>query len=194
MPPIQKVKDLKKPIEVGELIIHKDKTSGRKRFGEVVGLIEARNRKFQVLEVNQNDFTPMFKDNLSELKFFSCNASECKRLNLFRLREKNSFHPGDVIRQNRGGRLRFGIIIGFTHPEGLYSDSLENGYNGKDLLECVEISGRAGLPHKLDSLGQVKRFQADPKYTKLCEVLPMDKNGGVRIKDYWEIKREASET
>ena len=72
--------------------------------------------------------------------------------------------------------------------------SLENGYNGKDLLECVEISGRAGLPHKLDSLGQVKRFQADPKHTKLCEVLPMDKNGGVRIKDYWEIKKEAAET
>ena len=194
MPPIQKVKDLKKPIEVGELIIHKDKTSGRKRFGEVVGLIEGRNRKFQVLEVTPHDFTPMFKDNLSELKFFSCNSSECKRLNLFRLRKKNSYYPGDVIRQSRGGRLRFGIIIGFTHPEGLYSDSLENGYNGKDLLECVEISGRAGLPHKLDSLGQVKRFQADPKHTKLCEVLPMDKNGGVRIKDYWEIKREASET
>ena len=194
MPPIQKVKDLKKPIEVGELIIHKDKTSGRKRFGEVVGLIEGRNRKFQVLEVTPHDFTPMFKDNLFELKFFSCNSSECKRLNLFRLRKKNSYYPGDVIRQSRGGRLRFGIIIGFTHPEGLYSDSLENGYNGKDLLECVEISGRAGLPHKLDSLGQVKRFQADPKYTKLCEVLPMDKNGGVRIKDYWEIKREASET
>ena len=101
MPPIQKVKDLKKPIEVGELIIHKDKTSGRKRFGEVVGLIEGRNRKFQVLEVTPHDFTPMFKDNLSELKFFSCNASECKRLNLFRLREKNSYYPGDVIRKQR---------------------------------------------------------------------------------------------
>ena len=136
----------------------------------------------------------MFKEDLSELRFFSCNASDCKRLNLFRLRKKNSYHPGDIIRQKRGGRLRFGIIIGFTHPEGLYSDSLENGYNGKDLLECRNLRICAGLPHKLDSLSQVKRFQADPKHSKLCEVLPMDKNGGVRIKDYWEIKREASES
>jgi len=193
MPPIKKVKDVKKPIEVGELIVHKDKISGRKRIGEIVGILDGRSRKFQVLEVNSHDFTPMFKENLSELKFFSCLASECKRLNLFRLRKKDSYYPGDVIRQKRGTRLRFGIIIGFTHPEGLYSDSLENGYNGKDLLECVEISGRAGLPHVLDSLGQVKRFQVDPKHAKLCEVLPMDKNGGVRIKDYWELKREAAE-
>ena len=38
----KKVKDVKKLIEVGELIVHKDKSSGRKRFGEVVGLVEGR--------------------------------------------------------------------------------------------------------------------------------------------------------
>ena len=193
MPPIRKVKDVKKPIEVGELIVHKDKSSGRKRIGEVVGLVEGRSRKFQVLEVNPHDFTPMFKENLSELKFFSCNAADCKRLNLFASLRKTA-----TIRE---------ISSGKTGEEGYDLELLLDSLTRKvftatpwrmDTTERiflnVEISGRAGLPHKLDSLGQVKRFQADPKHAKLCEVLPMDKNGGVRIKDYWEIKREAAET
>ena len=83
----------------------------------------------------------------------------------------------------------FGTIVGFVHPEGLYSESYEKGYNGKDHLECVEISGRAGLPRKLDPDGNPKIFITEPDKCKHCEILPMDRNGGVRIKNYWEIKK-----
>ena len=77
-------------------------------------------------------------------------------------------------------------IISFVHPDGLYTDSNEKGYNGKDLIECVAIKGRDGLPRKIDSSGQVIRFIVGPEHAKIYQVLPMDNKGGVRIKDYWE--------
>ena len=47
---IRKVKDVKKPIEVGELIVHKDRIlREEKELVEVVGMLEGRSRKFQVL-------------------------------------------------------------------------------------------------------------------------------------------------
>jgi hypothetical protein len=30
------------------------------------------------------------------------------------------------------------------------------------------------------------RFTIGPDHSKICDVLPMDNNGGIRIKDYWE--------
>ena len=78
-------------------------------------------------------------------------------------------------------RSRYGRIIGFLHPDGLYSNSYERGHNGKDLLECVEISSRNGLPRKILKSGQPKIFCAQPMRATICEILPMDKNGGVRI-------------
>ena len=53
------------------------------------------------------------------------------------------------------------------------------------MIECVEISGRSGLPRKRDTDGRIKKFEIGPSNAKMCEVLPMDQNGGVRIKDYY---------
>jgi hypothetical protein len=96
---------------------------------------------------------------------------------------------GDVLLSRRFGILKFGLVVGFHHPDGLYSDSWENGYNGKDVIECVEISGRSGLPRKRDQIGKIKKFELTFSQAQLCEIIPMDINGGIRIKDYWELKR-----
>ena len=148
----------------------KQTDSTDKKIGEILSIFGEPKEKFQILQLNPRDLTPFFKGNEDKLKFFTCDASRCRILDKSRLRKKDSFMPGDVVRHSRNGRLRFGIIIGFTHPEGLYSDSLEKGYNGKDLIECVEISGRAGLPPKLDNLGKVKRFTVGPEHLKICEI------------------------
>ena len=187
------VANLKSPRSVSlniGMIVEEISSSGKNRLGEIVAIFGEKRKKLQILELNRHDLSPFFSSGKERLKFFTLDCERCRKLDLSRIRKPNSFLPGDVIRHSRNGRVRFGIIVGFTHPEGLYSESIEKGYNGKDLIECVEISGRAGLPQKLDSLGRVKRFTVGPNNIKICDVLPMDKNGGTRIKDYWELKRE----
>ena len=84
--------------------------------------------------------------------------------------------------------------MSFVHPEGLYTTSNEKGYNGKDLIECVEINPRKGLMFKRDADGELRRFQVGPHRCKICDILPMDKTGGVRIKNYWDMQKETTNT
>ena len=176
------------PISIGDKIIEKIKTRSHKRIGEVLFIREGKVPRAEILELNRYDLTPLKSSDLQKNKTFSLPISQCKHLNMFRYHDKIRFKLGDVIQRNIQGRIRFGTIVGFVHPEGLYSESYEKGHNGKDLLECVEISGRAGLPRKLDAEGNPKIFIAEPEKCKPCEILPMDHNGGMRIKNYWEIK------
>ena len=176
------------PIFVGDKIIEKIKTRAHKRIGEVLFIREGKVPRVEILELNRHDLTPLKSTDLQKNKTFSLPLSQCKHLNMFRYQEKKRFKMGDIIQRNINGRIRFGSIVGFIHPEGLYSESYEKGHNGKDFLECVEISGRAGLPRKLDAEGNPKVFIAEPNKCKHCEILPMDRNGGVRIKNYLEIK------
>ena len=186
---VRKIKKNKsEPLSVGDKVIEKIKTRTHKRIGEVLFIRDGKVPKAEILELNRHDLTPMKSGDLQKNRTFSLPLSECKRLNMLRYQEKKRFKVGDVIQRNSNGRVRFGSIVGFIHPEGLYSESYEKGHNGKDLLECVEISGRAGLPRKLDADGNPKVFIAEPERCKRCEILPMDHNGGVRIKNYWEIK------
>lgn len=177
-----------RPISVGDKIVEKIKTRAYKRIGEVLFIRDGKVPKVEILELNRHDLSPLKSTDLQKNKTFSLPISQCKHLNMLRYQEKKRFKMGDVIQRNSNGRIRFGTIVGFVHPEGLYSESYEKGHNGKDLLECVEISGRSGLPRKLDADGNPKVFIAEPEKCKQCEILPMDRNGGVRIKNYWEIK------
>ncbi len=182
------IKKKASPIEVGDKIIEKTRTHSHKRIGEVLFIRDGPIPKVEALALNRHDLTPLKGSDLQKNKTFSILLSECKRLNTLRY-EKRRYKIGDVIQRNTSGRIRFGTIVGFIHPEGLYSESYEKGHNGKDLLECVEISGRAGLPRKLDADGNPRVFIAEPTKCKICEILPMDHNGGKRIKNYWEIKK-----
>ena len=59
----------------------------------------------------------------------------------------------------------------FIPPDGLYSTSHEQGYNGKDLLECVEISPKPGLAQLMQSDGEPKRFTVQSKDCKIMDVI-----------------------
>ncbi len=187
---LQKIKNDKiVPLMVGDKVIEKVRTRNHKRIGEVLFIRNGKVPKAEIMELNRHDLSPKKATDLKKNKTFSLQLSQCKRLNMLRYQEKKRFKVGDVIQRNNSGRVRFGTIVGFIHPEGLFSESYEKGHNGKDLLECVEISGKAGLPRKLDADGHPKVFIAEPGKCKHCEILPMDRNGGVRIKNYWEIKK-----
>jgi hypothetical protein len=72
--------------------------------------------------------------------------------------------------------------VNFVHPDGLLSNSHFEGYNGRDLLECIEISPRPGLQRLRDSKGNLKRFTITSSNCRICDVKPMDKKGGMRLK------------
>jgi len=170
--------------KLGDIVLAKDHTTGKKRLGEIVFIAEGKRAKFKLIELNPKNLSPKFTRNLTTLKYFSASVDRCKRLNNDTLRVPKVFELGDVIRQERSDSIRFGIIVGFHHPDGLQSDSWEKGYNGKDIIECVEISRRSGLPRKRNLTGKINKFEIGPSHAKLCEILPMDQNGGVRIKNF----------
>jgi hypothetical protein len=73
--------------------------------------------------------------------------------------------------------VKYGRIVCFVHPDGLYSTSHEEGYNGKDLLECVEIDKKPGLLQKTGPDGEPKRFQAQGEQCKIMEVITVNAKG-----------------
>ena len=179
-----------KPLTIGDRVIEKFPTGSKKRIGEIVFVIDGKRKKFELLQLNRHDLSPLVRHNNEQLKFFRLREDQCKRLNEFKYREKKIFRIGDVIRHSSHGRIRFGKIVSFVHPEGLYTESNEKGYNGKDLIECVEISPRKGLTSKFDGDGEIKRFVIGPSHCKICEIMPMDKNGGFRIKNLSDMKNQ----
>ncbi len=170
----------------GDIVVEKNTGSQRRRVGEIVLITESKRPKLKLIELIPRSLSPKFTADYSKLRYFSSPIEKCRKLKLANAKH-NAFQLGDVLVSHRFGSCRFGIVVGFHHPDGLYSDSWEKGYNGKDIIECVEISGRSGLPRKRDMHGKIKKFEIDPSHAKLCEIIPMDQNGGVRIKDYYYL-------
>ncbi len=168
-------------INLGDLVIEKRKGSNPRRIGEVVFIREGRRRKLEMIQLNKHDLSPLSRGNMEGPKCFSLHENECKRLNLFKYEKRKEFKIGDFIKFTKRGRAKYGFIISFIHPDGLYSESYEKGYNGKDYLECIEVKPSQGLPRKKDSDGNPCLFLATPDRTKACELMPMDKDGGIRI-------------
>jgi len=175
-------KKIKESFKVGERVVEKILRFRKKRIGEIIFIQERRRRRLEMMQLNPHDLSPMRKSNM-ELKIFKLYEEQCKKLNEWRYNRKKTFEIGDVIRHRRKGRVRYGKIVSFVHPDGLYTESNEKGYNGKDLIICVAIKGKDGLPRRKLSNGEVMRFVIQPKNTKICKVLPMDLEGGLRIKN-----------
>ncbi len=168
--------------ELGDIVVERNTGNGKKRVGEIVYVTEGKRPKLKLLELMPRSLSPKFNGDFSRLKYFSSPQEKCRKLKVLGLQKRKIFHLGNVIRIRRYGTFKFGIIFGFHNPYDLYSDSCENGYNGKDTIECVEISGRPGLLDIQDPNGRVKRFCTGPEHLKICEILPMNHNGGMRIK------------
>jgi hypothetical protein len=182
-----------KNLTVGDRVIEKFSIGSKKRIGEILFVIDGKRKKFELLQLNRHDLSPLLRHNNEQLKFFRLREDQCKKLNEFKYREKKTFRIGNFIRNTSHGRIRYGKIVSFVHPEGLYTESNEKGYNGKDLIECVEVSARKGLTIKFDADGQIKRFSVGPSHCKMCEILPMDEKGGFRIKDFSGIRKDMTD-
>ena len=167
----------KTPLTIGDRVIERVPTGKRKRIGEIIFIIEGRRRKFELMQLNPHDLSPLHRHNNEQLKFFRLREDQCKRVNEFKYREKKTFRIGDVIRHAGHGRVRFGKIVSFVHPEGLYTTSNEKGYNGKDFLECVEISPKPGLAQLMDSDGEPTRFTVQSKDCKIMDVITTNTKG-----------------
>ncbi len=142
-------------VVIGDFVRQIKSTSGKKKCGEVLAILEDNvgDPTIECVEVHPDELTPLekgsdgirtFKSKRSKLKMYT------PRKTLF---AKKTFEKGDVIQHKRGGSFRYGRIVCFVHPDGLYSTSHEEGYNGKDLLECVEIEKKPGLMQFQDWLG-----------------------------------------
>ena len=164
---------------VGDFVKEISATKSRKRCGEVLMILQdsTRDPTIECVEVDPEELTHLTKGS-EGLKSFKTKRSNLKfytpRRQLF---AKKVFEKGDVVCYKKRGSIKFGRIVCFVHPDGLYSKSHEDGYNGKDLLECVEIDKKPGLLQKLDDQGEPKRFQASGDDCKIIEVITVDANG-----------------
>jgi hypothetical protein len=174
-----KKKKKKKEIEIGDFVKETVSSKGKKRCGEVLMILQDNpgDPTLECVEVHPDELTPLVKGS-DGMKNFKTKRSKLKhytpRKQLF---SKKVFEKGDVIRHKRGGTLRYGRIVCFVHPDGLYSTSHEEGYNGKDLLECVEIEKKPGLLQVIGPDGEPKRFEAQGKDCKIIKVITVDSKG-----------------
>ena len=174
-----KKKKKKKVIEIGDHVKETVSSKGKKRCGEVLMILDDNpgDPTMECVEIHPDELVPLEKGS-DGMRSFRTKRSKLKlytpRKQLF---AKKTFEKGDVVRHKRGATIRFGRIVCFVHPDGLYSSSHEEGYNGKDLLECVEIDKKPGLLQIIGPDGEPKRFQAQGKDCKIIKVITVDSKG-----------------
>tara|TARA_B100001057_G_C22823542_1_gene940420 strand:+ start:1462 stop:2052 length:591 start_codon:yes stop_codon:yes gene_type:complete len=174
-----KKKKKKKVIEIGSHVKETVSSKGKKRCGEVLMILDDNpgDPTMECVEIHPDELVPLEKGS-DGMRTFRTKRSKLKlytpRKQLF---AKKTFEKGDVVRHKRGATIRYGRIVCFVHPDGLYSTSHEEGYNGKDLLECVEINKKPGLLQIIGSDGEPKRFQAQGKDCKIIKVITVDSKG-----------------
>ncbi|OUU12066.1 MAG: hypothetical protein CBC00_03090 [Verrucomicrobia bacterium TMED40] len=185
-------KKRKRDIEIGDHVKETVTSKGKKRCGEVLMILQDNpgDPTLECVEVHPDELTPLEKGT-DGIRTFKAKRSRLKhytpRKKLF---SKKTFEKGDVVRHKRGGTIRFGKIVCFVHPDGLYSTSHEEGYNGKDLLECVEIDKKPGLMQRIGPDGEPKRFQAQGKDCKIMKVITVDSKGEETTMHRLEIPEE----
>jgi hypothetical protein len=175
-----KKKKKKKEIEIGSVIRETVASKGKKRrVGEVLMILmdQPDDPSLECVEVDPEELTTRTKGS-DGMKMFRVKKSRAKhytpRKTLFK---KKTYEKGTIVRQKRGTSIKYGQIVCFVHPDGLYSTSHEQGYNGKDFLECVEISPKPGLAQQMQADGEPKRFTANPKQCKIMEVITTNAQG-----------------
>ena len=188
-------KKKKKTIEIGVHVKEIASSKGnKKRCGEVLMILQddPGDPTCELLEVNPDDLTPLEKGS-DGVQMFKAKRSKLKpytpRKQLF---SKKTFEKGDVIQSKRAGSFRYGRIVCFVHPDGLYSTSHEDGYNGKDLIECVEIEKKPGLLQVIGPDGDPKRFQAQGRDCKIMKVITTDSKGEETTMHRLDIPEEDS--
>lgn len=158
-------------IEVGSVI--KYRADSKTTVGEVYNILS--NDRFEII-VYDKRLRPLHRADGS-FKIKRIPSTKCKLIDeTFTFKGHKQFEPGDIICKKSDHSHKYGIIVGFTHPDGLLSTSYEHGYNGTDLIDCVEIEKR-GLRRKRDSVGNIKNFSTTSERVSSCEVDLWNKSG-----------------
>ena len=157
------------PVQVGSTVKFKEDIPKRTGFGEVIAILSDSHRlKYQIILLN-NRMQPIMI-NHEQYKTRTLLASKCKHVmvNPSKMRS-NDPQLGDVVLRKSIMNKKFGVITGFVHPDELLTTSYESGYNGVDLIQCVEVN-RVGLTRKRRADGTLKRFTTTKNKIKLCDV------------------------
>lgn len=158
-----------KPIEVGSYVKYRETVPDRKGFGEVISIIGSGNRlRYEIINLNKR--LKCIIDSNHRYKRRVISANKCKHVDISStLKNKKTFELGDVVHYKFLWRSKFGTIVGFTHPDGLYSSSYEHGYNGTDLITCVEINPK-DLTRVRDANKKVIQYTCNKDRLKICKV------------------------
>jgi hypothetical protein len=158
-------------VEVGSVV--KYRVDGKTTVGEVYNILS--NEKYEII-IYDKRLKPVNRHDGS-FKIKKIPAGKCKLIDEnFRFNTTTILELGDIICKKTAGSSKFGLITGFQHPDGLLSTSYENGYNGTDLIDCVEIEKR-GLRRKRSHSGEIVRFTTTCERVSACEVDLWNRSG-----------------
>lgn len=166
-----------RPIEVGSYIKYKSPLQNNiKGFGEVVGIVgSGTSTKFEIINLNKR-LKHMYNRSM-EYKRNTIHSKHCKHVDInSSILPKDVFEVGDIVVCKKLCFKRFGAIVSFLHPDGLCSSSYKDGYNGTDLIQCVEINAR-DLTRVRGIMNEVKLFVSTKDKLKLCKVDLWDEKG-----------------
>jgi len=169
---------MKKELEIGNNI---KEIFGRKRIGEIISILDDNNKDptLECIEVDPKELKPKERS-VGQFKKFKIKLSKVKiYVPISDLFKKEKLEVGKYISYKKGGKTIYGRLIGYlNNQEGLYPHSYDSGeYNGKDLLQCVEIDPGAGLYRRLDSDGTPRVFIANSEKCKIVKIIDTDEHG-----------------
>ena len=63
--------------------------------------------------------------------------------NLFRYYKKKNFEIGDIIRYSKAGRVKFGKIVSFVHPDEIFPNLMKKVLTEKTFWNALKSQARA---------------------------------------------------
>jgi hypothetical protein len=165
--------------EIGDLVKDKFSIMRKRRVGEITSI---NDHFFECIQINPKTLEVTFGLQLEPKRFKVKKDAVKKFTPVKELLRRNAFDLGTYVeffRKKHPSHKKYGMIIGYLNEEeGLYPHSYDMGHhNGKDLLECIEVEPRKGLPRILHGNGSPKKFVASADLCKSLMVLDVDENG-----------------
>jgi len=169
---IKQIKNKVQAITVGDII---ETTVDPFIVGEVSSVLENKRETVEVIVFDKR-LKPL-QTYEGQFKIRKARKKDCKHYDFKTARETNNFEIGDIIQKiYLSGQKRYGVVVGFLHPDSLMSNSYFGGYNGIDFLECVEIS-KKGLQRKRNNDHTLKRFNTSKDNCIICRIDPWHRKG-----------------
>lgn len=160
------------PFEIGDIIEFGTK------IGEIVAFLSDRRKSLEYILLDKR-LEPLLNVD-GQFKYGKAPQEVISHFDYSKIRTSKTFILGDIIK-TESATNKYGVLVGFIHPDGLLSSSYEHGYNGIDFLECIQIN-KKDLSRQVNADGTLKRFQVKGEKAKICTINYFSKNG-VKIID-----------